>query len=133
MKLNHLNLTVSDISGAQTFLETYFGLESPFGPAQDGPVGSVAILKDDNGLLLSLMNPQQQGDVSYPGLFHIGFVQDRRADVDALYQRLSEAGFNLKPTHVFHGSYTFYVKAPGGFAVEVLSWEGTAMGDQAAS
>ncbi len=129
MKLNHLNLTVSDISGAQTFLETYFGLAAPFGPAQNGPVGPVAILTDDNGLVLSLMNPQNQDDVSYPGLFHIGFTQDSRADVDALYQRLNDAGFKAKPAHVFHGSYTFYVKAPGGFTVEVLSWEGTSFGD----
>ena len=129
MKLNHLNLTVSDISGARTFLETHFGLEAPFGETQDGPVGPVAILTDDNGLVLSLMNPQNQDDVSYPGLFHIGFVQDSRAEVDALYQRLSDAGFKANPAHMFHGSYTFYVKAPGGFTVEVLTWEGSSFGN----
>ena len=129
MKLNHLNLTVSDISGAQTFLETYFSLKAPFGPAQYGPVGPVAILTDDNGLVLSLMNPQNEAEVSYPGMFHIGFTQDSRAEVDAIYQRLSDAGFKANPAHVFHGSYTFYVKAPGGFTVEVLSWEGSSFGN----
>ncbi|THF66680.1 VOC family protein [Deinococcus sp. Arct2-2] len=124
MKLNHLNLTVSDVPAAHHFLTTYFGFEPAFGSTQDAPV---AVLTDDNGLLLTLMNPQQQGDVTYPGLFHIGFVQGSRAEVDAVYQRLSEAGVAAKPAHEFHGSYTFYVKAPGGFLVEVLSWEGTAL------
>lgn len=124
MKLNHLNLTVSDVSGAQAFLEAYFGFEPAFGPTQGNPV---AVLTDGSGLLLSLMNPQDQDDVSYPGLFHIGFMQDSRADVDALYQRLNDAGFKIKPAHEFHGSYTFYVKAPGGFLIEVLSWEGTSV------
>ena len=129
MKLNHLNLTVSDIPGAQAFLETHFGLKAPFGGIQNGPVGPVAILTDDNGLLLSLMNPQNQDEVSYPGMFHIGFMQDSRAEVDAVYQRLSDAGFKAKPAHEFHGSYTFYVKAPGGFTVEVLSWAGSPDGN----
>ena len=74
------------------------------------------------------MNPQNQAEVSYPGMFHIGFMQDSRAEVDAVYQRLSEAGFKAKPAHD-HGSYTFYVKAPGGFTVEVLSWAGHPDGD----
>lgn len=119
MKLNHLNLTVSDVPDAQAFLKTYFGFEPAFGASQDDPV---AVLKDDNGLLLTLMNPQNEDKVTYPGMFHIGFVQNSRAEVDAVYERLRGAGFKAKSAHEFHGAYTFYVKAPGGFTVEVLSW-----------
>ena len=126
MKLNHLNLTVSNVRSAQAFLKTHFGFEPAFGSTQDDPV---AVLTDDSGLLLSLMNPQNQDEVSYPGMFHIGFMQDSRAEVDAVYQRLSDAGFKAKPAHEFHGSYTFYVKAPGGFTVEVLSWAGNPDGN----
>lgn len=119
MKLNHLNLTVSDVPSAHAFLETHFGLEPAFDATQSD---TIAVLKDDNGLLLTLMNLQNEDEVSYPGMFHVGFVQDSRAEVDGIYQRLSDAGFKAKPAHEFHGAYTFYVKAPGGFTVEVLSW-----------
>lgn len=54
-------------------------------------------------------------------MFHIGFVQESRDEVDAINARLEGAGCKVKPAREFHGSYTFYLKAPGGFTVEVLS------------
>lgn len=118
MKLNHLNLTVSDVTAAHSFLETYFGLKSlPYAPKNQ----TMAFLNDDNGMVISLMNVQQADEVSYPGMFHIGFVQESREVVDAINKRLKAGGFAVKPAREFHGSYTFYLKAPGGFTVEVLS------------
>ncbi len=118
MKLNHLNLTVSDVMAAHSFLTTYFGLTPlPASPTNE----TMAFLNDDNGMVLSLMNLQGEDKIEYPGMFHIGFVQESREDVDAINERLKDGGFAVKAAREFHGSYTFYLKAPGGFTVEVLS------------
>ena len=111
MKLNHINLTVTDVPAAAQFLATYFGLRS-----QGGNKGFAALF-DDDGLVLTLM---KGGDVAYPATFHIGFGQPTEADVDALNQRLKDDGYDVAPPERHH-AWTFYVEAPGGFTVEVLA------------
>ncbi|MBF6593481.1 MAG: VOC family protein [Thermaceae bacterium] len=112
MKLNHLNLTVSDVPATKAFLEKYFGLSSQWVSNEE-----MAFLRDDNGIVLSLM----RGDaVKYPGMFHVGFIQESRKRVNEINQRLAQNGFKVKPPREFHGSWTFYLQAPGGFTVEVL-------------
>ncbi|MCR8842292.1 VOC family protein [Paenibacillus sp. SC116] len=111
MKVNHLNLTVTDVIATSEFLEKYFGLLTQ-GTRGDG----FAFLSDDNGMVLTLM---KGGKVNYPSTFHIGFMQENEEQVDELNQRLKEDGFDVEPPQRWHG-YTFYVKAPGGFTVEVL-------------
>lgn len=110
MKMNHLNLTVTDVTAAAQFLETYFGLRN-----QGGNKG-FTVLFDDNGLVLSLMKAR---DVTYPGTFHIGFIQESEQRVNEMYQQLKDDGFEVEPPQRHHG-WTFYVQAPGGFTVEVL-------------
>ena len=110
MKMNHLNLTVTDVTAAAQFLETYFGLRN-----QGGNKG-FTVLFDDNGLVLSLM---KAGHVTYPGTFHIGFIQESEQRVNEVYQQLKDDGFEVEPPQRHHG-WTFYVQAPGGFTVEVL-------------
>ncbi len=112
MKLNHLNLTVSDVPEAQELLETYFGLTTLMN-REDG----FAAMTDDNGSVLTLMKGKQ---VSYPGTFHIGFMQESEERVNEINQRLKDDGFEVKPPGRFHGSWTFYFNAPGGFTIEVL-------------
>ncbi|WP_209970864.1 VOC family protein [Paenibacillus eucommiae] len=112
MKLNHLNLTVTDVNAAKDFLETYFNLQS------GGTRGnSFAVMFDDNGLVLTLMKGAQ---VSYPNTFHIGFIQESEEKVNEINMRLKEDGFDVQPPQRSHG-WTFYVQAPGGFTVEILS------------
>src|SRR5262245_27915032 len=48
MRLNHLNLTVTDVPATHTFLQKYFGLRDL------GGNNNIAVLSDDNGLVLSL-------------------------------------------------------------------------------
>jgi lactoylglutathione lyase len=112
MILNHLNLSVDDVPAAKAFLETYFGLRELGGGNKNR-----AFLRDDRGLILSLFKAK---DVHYPGTFHIGFIQDSEDKVDAVNQRLKADGFDVAPPQRLH-AWTFYVKAPGGFTVEVLS------------
>ena len=111
MKLNHVNLTVTDVSATTHFFETYFGLRK-----QGGNQG-ITVLFDDDNLILTLM---KAGQVSYPGTFHIGFVQESDERVNEIYQRLKDDGFEMKPPQRSH-AWTFYVQAPGGITVEVLS------------
>lgn len=112
MKLNHLNLTVTDALATKDFLEKYFGLKSLGVRGED-----MAFLTDDSGIVLSLMRGEA---VKYPGMFHVGFIQESRERVNEINRRLAQDGFKVRPAREFHGSWTFYLQAPGGFTVEVL-------------
>ncbi len=114
MKLNHLNLTVTDVNAAEAFLHTYFGLQS-----QGGNSGFKALF-DDNGLVLTLMKGKRDAVVKYPETFHIGFIQESEEAVTALYERMKADGFDIAPPQRSH-AWTFYVVAPGGFTVEILA------------
>ncbi|NRG48232.1 VOC family protein [Bacillus sp. CRN 9] len=112
MKLNHLNLTVTDVAASRDFLETYFNLKC-VGSRGNG----FAAMFDDDGFVLTLMKGK---NVQYPKTFHIGFHQENKEKVDEINDRLKNDGYDVEPPSQEHG-YTFYVQAPGGFTVEVLS------------
>jgi catechol 2,3-dioxygenase-like lactoylglutathione lyase family enzyme len=117
MALNHLNLTGPNVPQTQAFFETYFG----FRHLADAPQrDTFVVLVDESGFVLSLNNFTEAEEVAYPGAFHVGFRQDSREQVNALYQRLKAGGFDMKPPHEFHGGWTTYFRAPGGFLVEVF-------------
>lgn len=116
MKLNHLNLTVTDVAAAKKFLETYFGLHGH----EAGGSKNFDVLFDDDGLVLTLMKAGRGQEVKYPGHFHIGFMQESEEKVNEINQRLKDDGFDVQPPERHH-AWTFYIKAPGGFTVEVLS------------
>jgi catechol-2,3-dioxygenase len=112
MKLNHLNLTVTDVRAASNFLEKYFGLQSTGGNA------GMAFLTDGDGFVLSLMNADKKIEVKYPGFFHVGFFVESEETVIEVNRRLKADGYNVAPPEKHH-AYTFYVEAPGGFTVEL--------------
>jgi catechol 2,3-dioxygenase-like lactoylglutathione lyase family enzyme len=121
MALNHLNLTVPSVPQTRAFFETYFGFRHLGGAPQSD---TFVVLVDESGFVLSLNNFTEAEEVAYPGAFHVGFRQDGWEQVDAIYQRLKADGFNMKPPHQFHGGWTFYFRAPGGFLVEVFHQPG---------
>ncbi|MFB5663680.1 VOC family protein [Alteribacillus sp. HJP-4] len=112
MKLNHMNLTVTDVNATRKFFEKYFNVQTK-GNHSD----SFAIMVDEDGFLLALM---KGSNVDYPKSFHIGFEQESKEHVNEINQRLKDDGYNVKPPIRTH-RWTFYVKAPGGFTVEVFS------------
>jgi catechol-2,3-dioxygenase len=116
MKLNHLNLTVTDVPAASKFLAQYFELRD------GGGNRNMAFLFDDNGMVLSLTSMKVGGetDVRYPVTFHIGFIQESHERVNEINRRLVEDGYDVPPPSRQHGSWTFYFTAPGGFVIEVL-------------
>lgn len=112
MKLNHVNLTVTDVQAAAEFLEKYFDLRN------HGGNKGFTVLFDDDGLVLTLM--KGKGEIKYPETFHIGFAQESEEKVNEINQRLKADGFDVQPPERSH-AWTFYVQAPGGFMVEVLA------------
>jgi catechol 2,3-dioxygenase-like lactoylglutathione lyase family enzyme len=118
MRLNHINLTVPDVPRTREFFEKYFGFRCIQPAVERGP-DALAILINESRFVLTLNNFDKAEEVEYPGAFHIGFMQDSREQVDEIYQRLKADGIDAKPPKEFHGAWTFYFKAPGGFLVEV--------------
>lgn len=118
MRLNHLNLTVTDVGAAKSFLQKYFGLTAESRAPDDE---RFCLLRDDDDMAIALMRGAPNADVTYPRTFHIGFVQPTEKTVDAINQRLVDDGYDVRPPRRFHGSWTFYLTAPGGIAVEVMA------------
>jgi lactoylglutathione lyase len=118
MKVNHLNLTVTNPVETQQFLVKYFGLK-PRGKGNQ----NIALLSDDNGMVLSLMNMKigRESEVKYPATFHIGFIRDSEEQVNEINRALKADGFDVPPPWRQHGSWTFYFDAPGGFTIEVMA------------
>jgi lactoylglutathione lyase len=116
MRLNHLNLVVPDVRQAREFFETYFGFRCIASPGRD----VLAVLVDESGFLLNLSNFEKTTDVEYPDGFHIGFMQETRERVDEIHERLRSGGIEVEPPGEYHGAWTFYFRAPGGFLIEVL-------------
>ena len=115
MGLNHLNLTVADVPKSREFFETYFGFRCV---AERGR-GSFVVMVDESRFVLTLNNFAKAAEVAYPGGFHIGFIRESRREVDEFYERLKADGLAAEPPREFHGAWTFYFTAPGGFTVEV--------------
>lgn len=115
MTLNHINLAVNDVPANQSFFETYFGFQQIAGNR-----ATLSVLRNEGGMVLALSNFNAATNVEYPEHFHIGFIQPNAEAVDAVYERLTGDGFRIDPPRRFHGSWTFYLRAPGGFLVEVL-------------
>ena len=117
MKLNHLNLSVTDPVLSQAFLAKYFGLS-----ISGKPNDKICFLEDDHGMVLSLTNMTlaAESEVRYPATFHIGFIQPTKTEVDRINAQLRADGYDIPDPSRQHGSWTFYFQAPGGFTVEVL-------------
>jgi catechol 2,3-dioxygenase-like lactoylglutathione lyase family enzyme len=120
MKLNHLNLTVPDVRRTREFFEKHFGFRCVVERGRD----ALAVLTDESGFVLTLNNFEKVTNVEYPGAFHIGFMQESRNRVDEIHQQLKSDGFDPEPPREFHGAWTFYLRAPGGFLVEVFHQHG---------
>jgi len=92
MKLNHLNLTVSDVRQASDFLVKYFGMRSMGG---DKGMGFLTDEEEGWGFVLTLMKATQGTQAKYPGTFHIGFFIGGKETVDEIHRRLKEDGWNI--------------------------------------
>jgi lactoylglutathione lyase len=112
MRLNHLNLTVTDVPAAVGFLQKYFRMQKLGGNA------GLTVLSDGGGFVLTLMKKGRNAEFKYPETFHIGFLVESEEKVNENNRRLKEDGYDVQPPQRLH-AWTFYVEAPGGFTVEV--------------
>ena len=118
MKVNHINLTVSDVVATQELLVSYFGLR-PIDAAKANQ-GFSALFDDDNSVI-TLIKAGKKEELRYPSTFHIGFIQPSEEKVNEINARLRQDGYEVDPPQRLHGSWTFYFTAPGGFVIEVLA------------
>jgi len=117
MRLNHLDLSVPDVAQSRAFFENYFGLRCIVAVSRGDD--DVAVLTDEQGCAMTLNNLDKR-PVEYPGGFHVGFMQDSRERVNEIHERLKCDGFDVELPREYHGAWTFFFRAPGGFDIEVL-------------
>ena len=119
MRLNHLNLAVSDLAAAQAFFEDLFDFQV-FGKAGD----LIVALDDGHGFMLVLANAARFDNAVpvYPEPFHVGFNLDGRVQVDAMYTRVLASGIAVEHApRMKHGHYGFYFRALDGIRFEVAT------------
>lgn len=114
MKLDHINLTVSDVATASAFLKNHFGYKDMFEPNET----DIAILEDGSDMHINLMKGSK---TSYPSTFHIGFDLETETNVTEFHERLVSEGMKIPtPRYVAWGGYSFTFSCPGGdFSIEV--------------
>jgi lactoylglutathione lyase len=112
MRVNHLHLMVPDVPAASAFFEKYFDLRKTAGNT------GLTVLLDDGGFVLTLMKARSRSSGTYPENFHVGFFLDSEAQVDAIHGRMTADGLEVALPQRAH-AYSFYVRSPGGFLVEV--------------
>jgi catechol 2,3-dioxygenase-like lactoylglutathione lyase family enzyme len=120
MTLNHVNVPVEDVVASSDFFKKYFDMTTVF---EAGKPNITAVgLADKAGNLLNLSHFDEDGasPIAHHRDFHLGFFVDTDAEVDAVYSRIIGDGVPVhgEPEREF-GRYTFYIKSPGGFDVEV--------------
>ncbi len=115
MKLNHVDLQVSDVDAAREFFETHFDLRCIYQRRDE-----LAMLEDESGFSLGVSNLFHSPPPTYPSDFHIGFILDRESDVRAQYERLREAGVEIRQELKVGGPNIFFTcVGPDSVMVEV--------------
>lgn len=112
MRINHLDLQVTDVHASVDFFEKFFGLELQ--SSRNSP--ALAILGDGHGFVLVL---QRRDAVVYPPGFHIGFLVDDIETVHAHHARARAAGLRISDVEVNGRGTLTYCVAPDGYYVEV--------------
>lgn len=115
MKLNHLDLRVSDVRAFAAFLVNNFDFVVTKNRDSD-----VAVFLDD-GHGFSLVLQRADGVVEYPEAFHLGFLVDAPDAVHRARERLAAAGVAVGEV-VENGRGTLlYFHGPEGMLFEVSS------------
>lgn len=115
MKLNHLNISTTEVRASAEIFERYFGFHSVNGRTTD----HLAVLTNEEGFLLLFSHFDKDSHPHYPEDFHFGFILDSNEKVNAVYEQLHAAGLAATPPSVMHRSWTFYFHLPGNVLIEV--------------
>ncbi|MBB6108939.1 VOC family protein [Mucilaginibacter lappiensis] len=118
MKLNHINLPVTDVAASIIFFEQYFNFKC----VEIKGDNLLAVLQGSDSFTLVLManSFNRKGNSAYPDAFHIGFFVENRDKVMDMYNRLLAGGYAMEhPPGSLRGSYGFYFNAPGNLLTEI--------------
>lgn len=114
MTLNHLSLSVADVTVTAAFMQRYFNFR-PVSMKGD----KIAVLNNADGFVL-VLSTSREGDPPYPADFHFGYLLGNTAAVDTLYETLAAAGHDMpRPPARIRNSYGFYFRIPGGIMAEI--------------
>ncbi|HEX5474698.1 MAG TPA: VOC family protein [Vicinamibacterales bacterium] len=121
MRLNHLDLQVSDVDAAREFFERFFGLRCRYQRQTQ-----IAIFESDDGFEFALSNLFNSPAPSYPPDFHVGFALQHTSEVREIYERLEAAGVAMKLALGVQGpAFVFQCLGPDGIPVEVRAPKGS--------
>ncbi len=114
MKLNHLDLQVSDVQRSVEFFERCFDLE--LRSSRTSP--AIAILGDQHGFVLVLQRRKSDTE-AYPEGFHLGFLVDDVETVHRAHARVRATGLDVSDVIENNRGVMIYCKSPDGYSVEV--------------
>jgi catechol 2,3-dioxygenase-like lactoylglutathione lyase family enzyme len=104
MKLNHINLVVTDVAAAIGFFDRYFRFKCVDVKGDH----IVAILKGADNFTLVIMTAKD-GDTKFPAAFHIGFMQDSNEAVIDIYNQLKAGNIDVgQEPRKIRDSFGFY-------------------------
>jgi catechol 2,3-dioxygenase-like lactoylglutathione lyase family enzyme len=116
MRLNHLDLPVSDPHTAKHFFENHFGFRTIFIRSD------LVVMLDSTDFALTLSAKLADGDQGYPTGFHVGFNLNTEAELQAIYQNLLAAKVSLaRPLGLLGGALTFQCFGPDQILIE-MAW-----------
>jgi predicted enzyme related to lactoylglutathione lyase len=109
MKLNHINLVVSDVADAIKLFETYFNFKCTDIKGDH----IVAVLKGADDFTLVIMK-SKDGQANYPEAFHIGFMLADAKEVTETYEKLKNGGIAVgQEPRKIRDSFGFYFTYDG--------------------
>jgi catechol 2,3-dioxygenase-like lactoylglutathione lyase family enzyme len=116
MKLNHLDIQVSDVPRTVALFEELLGLRLE----SNRDSTALAILTDGEGFTLVIQRKKQEAD-SYPEGFHFGFLVPDPDRVRHFQARARERGVDVSDVIENGRGVLSYARMSDGFLVEV-SW-----------
>ena len=125
MQLKHANLATPDVAASTEFFRRFFGFEIVDKRGAD----ALAVMRDKDNFVLTLMKLKKSDPDRYPQTFHVGFYFDSPELVEAKRDELLTAGLSpgdVETTNRDGLVSTFYCTCPGGITVEVCTPPGFA-------
>jgi catechol-2,3-dioxygenase len=114
MKLNHLSLSVADVSVTSAFMQRYFHFTQ-----LEAKGDKIVVMSGSDGFIL-VLTTARTGNVPYPADFHFGFMLGNEQEVSDVYERLIADGHTVpRPPACIRRSFAFYFHIPGGIMAEI--------------
>ncbi|MGE0328158.1 MAG: VOC family protein [Polyangiaceae bacterium] len=113
MKLNHLDLQVSDVSQTARLFEELLGFRCTSNPE------SAALVFMTDGAGFTLVLQRKKSDAAYPEDFHFGCLVEDPTEVERFQAAVRAKGFEVSDVIRNNRGVLCYWRSPDGFLVEV--------------